>query len=111
VRALRVRFTETVRPTLNRDAQGASLCRRAALLWLGLEGGVLVQSDVDLEVPVLGPSGSACTTGCNRARGLAADRDARGVRALGRASHLEAVAKYSDYRKAQVEVQELLPVP
>jgi hypothetical protein len=110
-RALRVRFTETVRPTLIETRTGVSVPARG-LLWLALEGGVLVQSDVDLEVPVLGPARIRVLYGAQPRLNAWLPTEMR--EAYGRwggPSHLEAVAKYSDYRKAQVEVQELRPVP
>ncbi len=109
VPALKVGLSER-RPGLIRTQTGLAIPARGAV-WVGLEGGILVRSELNLDVPNLGP-GQIRVLYRPQARlraWLPAEmRETYGER--GRPGHLEAVATYSDYRRAEVEVQEIVPV-
>ncbi|HUL78032.1 MAG TPA: hypothetical protein VL691_12270 [Vicinamibacteria bacterium] len=107
--ALRVRFAEKGRQTLIRTPTGTGIPARG-VLWVGLDDAVLVRSELDLDVPGLGPS--RITVLYRPQPRLEAwlpveMQESYGPR--GKAGHLEAVARYSDYRKAEVEVQDIVP--
>ena len=113
VRLVKLRFLETGRPALTRTSQGGDVPIRGTL-WVETERGDLARSEVRFDLrafpaeikvvyrpqPRLGawlPAEMREAYG-NRSRPAGEDR-------------LETTARYSDYRKAEVEVQEIRPVP
>ncbi len=80
-------------------------------MWIGLEGGVPVRSELNLDVPDLGPVRVTVIYGLQpRLQAWLPAEDAGADRRGGGPWRLDAVAKYSDYRKAEVEVQEIVPI-
>jgi len=107
---LEVRFAEKSHSSLIRTPSGTGIPAHG-VLWIRRADAVLVRSELDLDVPGLGPS--RITVVYRPQPRLQAwlpveMRESYGPR--GEAGHLETVARYSDYRKAEVEVQDIVPV-
>jgi VWFA-related protein len=109
VDAQRIDFTEVGRPTLVQTSQGVDLPARGAL-WIEPEGASLVFSQLELHVPGFGTTQIRVTY--RRQPGVDAWLPAV-MREVYRTSagRLEGLAEYSHFRQAQVEVQEIRPVP
>jgi len=110
LRVLTVRFAETGHPTLVQTSTGIGIPARG-MLRIEPEGGILVSSELHLDVPGLGPIQIRVRYRPQprlEAWLPAEMREDYGL--TGEAVRLETVAKYSDYRKAEVEVQEIQPV-
>lgn len=109
----RVRFRERARPTLTRAAQGHDVPARG-LLWLESGSGALVESRLELRPSDLGPVVIETVYAQDERLGgwLPIEmRETYGVRARSsREPRLEAVARYSGWRRAQVDVQLIFPV-
>jgi hypothetical protein len=118
VPVMNLRFEEVVHPTLTRTAEGANGEDIPAhgVLSIGPEAGILVSSELRFDVPRLGPVQITVRFGpqprldawlpaemCESYGYLVPSPDGH--------EWVEAVATYSDYRKAEVEVQEIRPVP
>ena len=111
VAAVRLDFTEANRPTLIRTSQGLDLPARGAL-WIEATGASLVFSRLDLDVPGLGLTQIRVAYRQQPAVDAWLPTEMREAYAVPETSErLEAVAKYSRYRKAHVEVQEIRPAP
>lgn len=108
----RVRFRERARPTLTRAAQGHDVPARG-VLWLEAESGALVESRLELRPPGPGPVVIETVYAPEERLGgwLPSEmREAYGIPSpSSREPRLEAVAHYSGWRRAQVDVQLILP--
>ena len=107
----RVRFGERARPTLARASRGQDVPARG-LLWMEAGSAALVESRLELRPPGLGPIVIETVYAHDDRHGgwLPTEmREAYGIRSR-REPRLEAVARYSGWRRAQVEVQVILPV-
>ena len=108
----RVRFSERARPTLARASRGQDVPARG-LLWMEAGSAALVESRLELRPP--GPLPIVIETVYahdDRLGGWLPTemREAYGIRSRSsREPRLEAVARYSGWRRAQVEVQVILP--
>ena len=113
VHVLKVRFAEAARPTLTRTSNGTEV-PASGTLWIEATQGALVESELRLDPPRwpteikvrhrlaerLGawlPFEMEETYG-SRSRNVGEER-------------VEATARYSDFRRAEVEVQVILPTP
>ncbi len=110
----KVRFAERARPTLTRTLQGQDVPARG-LLWIEAASGALVASRLELRPP--GPVPVVIETLYARDERLGGwlpteMREAVGNRSRsGDEERVEAVARYSGWRRAQVEVRPIVPVP
>jgi hypothetical protein len=110
----RVRFSERERPSLTRTSRGEDVPARG-LLWIEPGGGALVASRLELRPPGLGPVVIETLYAPDDRMGFWLPREMR--EAYGNRSRsageerVEAVARYSGWRRAQVEVQVIVPVP
>jgi hypothetical protein len=110
----RVRFSERARPTLVRSSRGQDVPARG-LFWLEAGSAALVESRLELHLPDFGPIVIETLYAHDDRLGAWLPTEMR--EAYGRPSrssrepHLEAVARYSGWRRAQVEVQVILPAP
>jgi hypothetical protein len=110
----KVGFKERERPSLTRTSRGEDVPARG-LLWIEAGSGALVASRLELRPPGLGPV--VIETGYVRDDRLGVwlpteMREGYGNRSRsGSEERVEAVARYSGWRRAQVEVQPIVPVP
>jgi hypothetical protein len=110
----KVRFTERARPALTRTSRGDDVPARG-LLWIEPGTGALVESRLELRPPGLGPV--TIETAYARDERLGVWLPAEMHEAYGNQSRsggderVEAVARYWAWRRAQVDVQILLPEP
>jgi hypothetical protein len=111
----KLRFQEKKRPTLTRTSRGEDVPARG-WLWVEADGGALVASRLDMKAPrAIGP----VEIETDYAREDRADawlptlmREAYGKQARSAGEErVEAVARYSAWRRARVEVQPIVPVP
>lgn len=110
LRVLRVGFAETGHPTLIQTSRGIGIPARG-MLRIQPESGIVVTSELDLDVPGVGPTQIRVLYRPQprlQAWLPAEMKEEYGL--MGRAVRLETVARYSDYRRAEVEVQEIQPV-
>ena len=106
----RVRFRERARPTFARASGGQDVPARG-LLWMEAGSAALVESRLELRPPGLGPIVIVTVYAHDDRLGgwLPTEmRETYGIRSR-REPRLEAVARYSGWRRAQVEVQIILP--
>jgi hypothetical protein len=110
----KVRFAEREHPTLTRTSRGEDVPARG-LLWIEAGGGALVASRLEMSPPGLGPVTIETVYSPDERMGFWLPREMR--EAYGNLSRsageerVEAVARYSAWRRAQVEVQPVVPVP
>jgi hypothetical protein len=110
----KVRFRERSRPALTRTSRGEDVPARG-LLWIEPGSGALVASRLELSPPGLGPV--RIETAYARDERMGGWLPAEMQEAYGNQSRsgwderVEAVARYSAWRRAQVEVQPIVPVP
>ena len=106
-------FREHARPTLARAARGQDV-PALGLLWLEAGSAALVESRLELRPPDFGPIVIATVYAQDdRLAGWLPTEmhEAHGIQSRSsREPRLEAVARYSGWRRAQVEVQVILPV-
>lgn len=109
----KLRFTERARPTLTRTSQGQDVPARG-LLWIEAGTGALVASRLELRPP--GPGPVVIETLYARDDRLDGWLPAEMREAVGNLSRsgweerVEARARYSGWRRPQVEVQPIVPV-
>jgi hypothetical protein len=109
--AWKVRFTERARPALTRTSRGDDVPAKG-LVWIGAGSGALVASRLELRPPNLGPV--VIETLYAREDRLDAWLPAEMRETYGSRSsyeRVESVARYSGWRRAQVEVLPIVPVP
>jgi hypothetical protein len=110
----KVRFTERARPALTRTSRGDDVPARGHL-WVEAGTGALVASRLELRPPGLGPVTIETDYARDDRFGAwlpAAMQEAYGNRSRsGWDERVEATARYSGWRRAQVEVQPIVPVP
>jgi hypothetical protein len=112
--AWKVRFTERQRPTLSRTSRGDDVPARG-LLWIEPERGAVVASRLEASPPGLWPVRIDTDYRLEPRLGFwlpAEMQESYGndIRASGE-ERVETVARYSAWRRAQVEVQDIIPVP
>ncbi len=109
----RVRFVEKQRPTLTRTSRGDDVPARG-LLWVEAGRGALVASRLDMSPPGLGPVSIETAYAPDDRMGVWLPREmqeAYGNRSRsGWDERVEALARYSAWRRAQVDVQPIVPV-
>jgi hypothetical protein len=110
-----LRFAEKGRPTLTRTSRGEGVPARGSL-WVEAGGGALVASRLEMKAPHgIGPV--TIETAYARDDRLGAWLPREMEEAYGESSRsagderVEAVARYSGWRRARVEVQPIVPVP
>jgi hypothetical protein len=110
----KVRFMERERPSLTRTSRGEDVPARG-LLWIEAASGALVASRLELRPPGLGPVVIETVYARDDRLGgwlPTQMREAYGNRSRSSGEErVEAVARYSGWRRAQVEVQPIVPVP
>jgi hypothetical protein len=110
----KVHFAERGHPTLTRTSRGDDVPARG-LLWIEADRGALVASRLEMSPPGLGPVTIDTVYARDDRLGGWLPREMR--EAYGNQSRsseedrVEAVARYSGWRRAQVEVQPIIPVP
>jgi hypothetical protein len=110
---VKVRFYETARPTLTRTSRGADVPARG-ILWIEPAQGALVESELRLDAP---RRPTEIKVRYRLAERLEAWLPIEMEEAYGNRSRspgeerVEAIARYSDFRKAEAEVQVILPTP
>lgn len=108
----KLRFAEREQPTLTRTPGGEDVPARG-LLWIEIGRGALVASRLEMSPPGLGPVSIETVYGPDDRMGFWLPREMR--EAYGNRSpsageeRVEAVARYSAWRRAQVEVQFVVP--
>ena len=108
----KVRFAERERPTLTRTSRGEDVPARG-LLWIEAGSGTLVASRLEMSPPGLGGVSIETAYALADRMGFWLPREMR--EAYGNRSRsageerVEAVARYSAWRRAEVEVQIILP--
>ena len=109
----RISFRERARPTLARASGGQDVPARG-LLWMEAASAALVESRLELRPPGIGPLviETVYAPDARHSGWLPTQmREDYGIRSRSsREPRLEAVARYSGWRRAQVEVQVILPV-
>ena len=110
----KLRFAERERPTLTKTSRGDDVPARG-LLWIEPERGVLVASRLEMSPRGLGPVLIEAVYAPDERLGVWLPREMREVygnrsRAAGE-ERVEAVARYTAWRRAQVEVQFVVPAP
>ncbi len=111
VAAWKVRFAERSRPTLTRTSRGDDVPARG-LLWIEAGRGALVASRLELSPPGLGSVTIDTVYARDDRLGGWLPREMREAYGnRGEEDRVEAVARYSAWRRAQVEVQPIIPVP
>jgi hypothetical protein len=110
----KVRFAEKQRPTLTRTTRGDDVPARG-LLWIEPGAGALVTSRLEMSPPGLGPVSIETVYAPDDRMRVWLPREMQEVygnqsRSAGD-ERVEAVARYSRWRRAQVEVQPIVPVP
>ena len=109
----RVRFVEKQRPTLTRTSRGDDVPARG-VLWIEPVAGALVASRLEMSPPGLGPVSIETAYAPDDRMGAWLPREMReayGNRSRsGGDERVEALARYSAWRRAQVEVQPIVPV-
>ncbi len=110
----KVRFAERERPTLTRGSRGDDVPARG-LLWIDAGRGTLVASRLEMSPPGLGGVSIETAYALADRMGFWLPREMR--EAYGNRSRsageerVEAVARYSAWRRAEVEVKVILPEP
>jgi hypothetical protein len=107
----KVRFAERARPAFTRTSRGDDVPAKG-LLWIEAGTGALVTSRLELRPPNLGPVVIETTYAPDDRLGAwlpAEMREEYGSRSSD--ERVESVARYSGWRRAQVEVQPIVPVP
>jgi len=111
----KLRFEEKKRPTLTKTSRGEDVPARG-LLWVETGGGALVVSRLEMSAPRgIGPVEIETDYARDDRMGVWLPKEMR--EAYGNQSRsageerVEAVARYSGWRRAQVEVQPIVPVP
>ena len=110
----KLRLAEKDRPTLTRTSRGEDVPARG-LLWIEAGRGALVASRLEMSPRGLGPVSIETSYAPDDRMGAWLPREMReayGNRSRsGGDERVEAVARYSAWRRAQVEVQPIIPVP
>jgi hypothetical protein len=107
----KVRFTERARPALTRTSRGDDVPARG-LLWIEAGTGALVASRLELRPPNLGPVVIDTSYARDDRLGRWLPREMQEVYGSSSSDErVEAIASYSAWRRAQVDVQILLPEP
>jgi hypothetical protein len=110
----KLRFAEHEHPTLVRTPRGEDVPARG-LLWVEAARGALVASRLEMSPPGLGPVSIETVYAPDDRMGFWLPREMR--EAYGNRSRsagderVEALARYSAWRRARVEVQPIIPVP
>lgn len=109
----KLRFAEQERPTLIRTSRGEDVPARG-LIWVEAGRGVVVASRLETSPPGLGPVSIETSFSRDERMGVWLPREMRetyGNRSRSAGDErVEAVAHYSAWRRAQVEVQVIVPV-
>jgi hypothetical protein len=110
----RVRFSERAHPALTRTSRGEDVPARG-LLWIEAASGTLVASRLELRPPGLGPVAIETAYGRDDQLGFWLPREMRetyGKQSLSAGDErVEALARYSSWRRARVDVKIVLPNP
>ncbi len=115
VAAWGLRFEEKKRPTLTRTSRGEDVPARGRL-WVEAASGALVASRLEMRAPRgIGPVEIDTDYARDGRTGVWLPRETREaygeLSRSGDEERVEAVATYSGWRRAQVEVQPIVPVP